>query len=59
MTELIYVWLWIKWVHAFEGEYGWDPSLGLLGWFAVLLMFILAEIFKQGAIMREDLEGTI
>lgn len=59
MTELIYGWLWFKWVLLFESEHGWGPAAHFLGWFAVLLIFVLAEIFKQGAIMREDLEGTI
>ena len=29
------------------------------GWLAVLLTFVLARVFAQGAIMREDLEGTV
>lgn len=29
------------------------------GWLAVLLTFVLARIFAEGAMMREDLEGTI
>lgn len=40
------------------GEYfGW--SFGLTGWLAVLLLFVLARIFEQGAAMREELEQTI
>lgn len=34
---------------------GFSPS----GWLAVLLTFVLARIFAEGAQMREDLEGTI
>ena len=29
------------------------------GWLAVLLAFILARVFAEGTLMREDLEGTI
>jgi hypothetical protein len=36
---------------------GWEPSVS--GWLAVLLLFVLARIFNEGARMREDLEGTV
>jgi hypothetical protein len=29
------------------------------GWLAVLLMFVLARVFAEGARMRDDLEGTV
>jgi hypothetical protein len=29
------------------------------GWLAVLLMFLLARVFAEGARMREELEGTV
>jgi hypothetical protein len=29
------------------------------GWLAVLLTFVLARVFAEGAHMREDLEGTV
>ena len=32
-------------------------SLG--GWLAVLLTFVLARVFAEGALMREDLDGTV
>jgi hypothetical protein len=28
-------------------------------WLAVLLLFVLARVFEQGAHMREELEGTV
>lgn len=59
MTDIIYGWFYFKWLFTFEHEYGWQPGLNLIGWFAVLLIFILAKIFQQGASMRDDLEGTI
>jgi hypothetical protein len=36
-----------------------DSSLSINGWLAVLLTFILARVFAEGALMREDLEGTV
>jgi hypothetical protein len=36
---------------------GWSPSLG--GWFAVLLLFILARVFAVGTRMRDELEMTV
>lgn len=40
------------------GEYfGWSFSVG--GWISVLLVFVLARVFTQGAAMRDDLEGTV
>lgn len=36
---------------------GWSP--GLTGWIAVLLLFVLARIFRHGAVMRDELEGTV
>lgn len=34
-----------------------DISIG--GWVATLMVFVLAQAFAAGAVMREDLEGTI
>lgn len=31
----------------------------LTGWLAVLLLFVLAQVFLEGTRMREDLEGTV
>lgn len=46
------------WASQVSGEYfGW--SLSLTGWFAVILLFLLARVFREGAAMREDLEGTV
>ena len=35
----------------------WDPSLS--GWVAVLLLFVLARVFEEGARIRADLEGMV
>jgi magnesium-transporting ATPase (P-type) len=40
------------------GDYvDWSPSPG--GWLAVLLLFVLAGVFRQGAAMQADVEATI
>ncbi len=35
----------------------WQPSF--TGWIAVLVAFVLAQVFERGAAMRDDLDGTI
>jgi hypothetical protein len=35
-----------------------DAGFSINGWLAVLLTFLLARVFAEGALMREDLEGT-
>ncbi len=34
-------------------------GFSISGWLAVLLTFVLARVFAAGALMREDLEGTV
>ncbi len=36
-----------------------DWSFSVAGWLSVLLLFVLARVFDQGARMRDDLEGTV
>jgi len=36
-----------------------DAGFSIGGWLAVLLTFLLARVFAEGAHMREDLEGTV
>ena len=36
-----------------------DAGFSAGGWLAVVLTFVLARVFAQGASMREDLEGTV
>jgi hypothetical protein len=36
-----------------------SAGFSINGWLAVLLTFLLARVFAEGAHMREDLEGTI
>jgi len=34
-------------------------NFSVTGWFAVLLLFVLARVFDHGTRMRDDLEGTV
>jgi hypothetical protein len=36
-----------------------DAGFSINGWLAVLLTFLLARVFEEGTLMREDLEGTV
>ena len=36
-----------------------DAGFSVTGWLAVLLTFLLARVFREGARMRDDLEGTV
>jgi len=39
--------------------FNFDAGFSISGWLAVLLTFVLARVFAKGALMREDLEGTV
>ncbi|MFL6764818.1 MAG: DUF2975 domain-containing protein [Sphingomicrobium sp.] len=36
-----------------------DAGFSTSGWLAVILTFVLARVFAEGTLMREDLEGTV
>ncbi len=36
-----------------------DAGFSVNGWLAVLLTFVLARVFAEGTVMREELEGTV
>jgi hypothetical protein len=36
-----------------------DAGFSINGWLAVLLAFLLARVFAEGTLMRDDLEGTV
>ena len=36
-----------------------DAGFSIGGWLAVLLTFLLARVFAEGATMRDELEGTV
>lgn len=49
-----------KWADATENaDITIDAGLDLEGILMVIVLFILARVFKHGASMREDLEGTV
>ena len=41
--------------HPLPLDAGFSPS----GWLAVILIFVLARVFAEGTLMRENLEGTV
>jgi hypothetical protein len=36
-----------------------DAGFSVNAWLAILLTFVLARVFAEGTLMREDLEGTV
>jgi hypothetical protein len=36
-----------------------EGATSINGWLAVILTFVLARVFAEGTLMREDLEGTV
>ena len=36
-----------------------DAGFSVPGWLAVILSFVLARVFAEGTLMREDLQGTV
>lgn len=36
-----------------------QPTMGLTAWFSVLVVFVLAEVFREGARLRREAELTI
>lgn len=36
-----------------------DAGFSTSGWLAVIMTFVLARVFAEGTLMREDLEGTV
>lgn len=41
--------------HPLHLNAGFSPA----GWLAVIMAFVLARVFAEGTLMREDLEGTV
>ena len=48
-----------KAISTHEHPFHLDAGFSLNGWLAVILTFVLARVFAEGTLMREDLEGTI
>ena len=48
-----------KVISTAEHPFNLDAGFSVNGWLAVLLTFVLARVFAEGTLMREDLEGTV
>jgi hypothetical protein len=48
-----------KVISTAEHPFNLDAGFSINGWLAVLLTFVLARVFAEGTLMREDLEGTV
>ena len=48
-----------KMISTAEHPFNLDAGFSINGWLAVLLMFVLARVFAEGALMRDDLDGTV
>lgn len=46
-------------VAAKFGDHDLDGDFSVTGLLAILLVFVLAGVFEQGAAMREEMEGTV
>ncbi len=49
----------VKTISTAEHPVDIETGFSVNGWIAVLLAFILARVFAEGTLMREDLEGTV
>ena len=48
-----------KAISTAEHPFDLDAGFSVNGWLAVILTFVLARVFAEGTLMREDLEGTV
>ena len=48
-----------RWISSPGHEVELDAGFSAAGWLSVLMMFVLARVFAEGAVMRRDLQGTI
>lgn len=46
-------------VSTAEHPFRLDAGFSAAGWLAVLMAFVLARVFAEGTLMREDLDGTV
>ncbi len=57
VLDLAYGWIATR-LSAMTSEFmGWQFSVA--GWLSVLLLFVLARVFQQGAAMQDEIEGTV
>ena len=48
-----------QWLANFSDRFVVNFGISLAGLLLALVLFILARVFREGARMREDLEGTV
>lgn len=48
-----------KAISTTEHPFHLDAGFSLNSWLAIVLTFVLARVFAEGTLMREDLEGTV
>ena len=48
-----------KAISTAEHPFHLDAGFSISGWLAVVLTFVLARVFAEGTLMREDLKGTV
>ena len=51
--------VWAAGAWLIPGQNRVEPSLSLTAWFSVLVVFVLAEVFREGARLRREAELTI
>jgi hypothetical protein len=57
--EITHYVTWIGTAWLLPQLHGTEPSFSLSSWFSVLVVFVLAEVFREGARLRREAELTI
>lgn len=57
LLDLVFGFAAVATSRATDEYFGWSPSVG--GWLAVLLLFVLARVFRRGAEMQDELAATV
>lgn len=57
--ELIRYAVWAAGAWLLPGQNKVEPNVSLTAWFSVLVVFVLAEVFREGARLRREAELTI
>ena len=57
--ELIRYTFWVVSIWLIPGGSKVDPTISTTPWFSVLVVFVLAEVFREGARLRREAELTI
>jgi uncharacterized membrane protein (DUF373 family) len=57
--ELVRYMVWMAGAWLLPGQNKVEPDFSLTAWFSVLVVFVLAEVFREGARLRREAELTI